>query len=149
MIGRCRRIIALVLLATFANLVPVARACGPSSIDPIFVFTSSPDIPFAQFARANLGIVRPTFGRKTLFIAYRYLNSNWFSDDEQTALINALKGTAPEDDGTAAVKAWVAARKEILTKEETPRQFIPSANIAATISFPTAQRTLSKWRQQR
>jgi len=104
MIRRLRKIIALVLLAAFANLTPTARACGPVSVEPIFVFDTSPDLPFADYARGHLGIVRPSFGRKTLVIAYRYLNGGWFADGEQAALIEALKGTAPEGDGTAAVK---------------------------------------------
>jgi len=75
MIRRLRKIIVMVLLAAFANFIPAARACGPVSIAPIFVFDTSPDLPFAEYARGHLGIVRPSFGRKTLVIAYRYLNA--------------------------------------------------------------------------
>lgn len=113
-----RTLVALLSCASIANLVSPARACGPSTIDPIFVFKESPDLPFTPYVHGNLGIVQPTFGRKTLFIAYRYLNGGWFSDDEQTALIDALNGTAPEDDGVKPLKAWLAARKEVLPEEE-------------------------------
>ena len=48
-----RKTIVLVLLGAFANLIPPARACGPESIDPIFVFKTSPDLPFTEYARGN------------------------------------------------------------------------------------------------
>src|SRR5206468_3127400 len=95
-----RRAFALLLfLPIIVSVVPPARACGPEHIEPIFVFKESPDLPFEEFARGNIGIVQPTFGRKTLFIAYRYLNEKPFTTDEQKALVEALRGTAPEDDG--------------------------------------------------
>lgn len=105
---------ALLLL----NSTTPARACGPYFTEPIFVFQNSPDLPFNEFTNGKIGIVLPTFGRKTLVIAYRYLNGGSFTSDEQSALIAALKGKAPEDDGTAAVKAWVKARKEVLGDDQ-------------------------------
>ena len=117
---RVRKTIAAVLLAGFLNFMPAARACGPESIQPIFVFETSPDLPFAEYARGNLGIVRPSFGRKTLVIAYRYLNGGWFADGEQAALVEALKGTAPEGDSTPAVREWIAARQQIVKEEKPP-----------------------------
>ena len=63
-----------------------AKACGPSYLQPIFVFEGSPDLPLQEFAAGKIGIVRPTFGRKTLLIAYRYLNGGSFAAEEQTAL---------------------------------------------------------------
>ena len=95
-------------------------ACGPETIDPIFVFTDSPDLPFEEFAKGKIGILRSTFGRKTLVIAYRYLNGGTFTEDEQRGLVEALKGKAPEDDDNAAIKAWIAARKEIVPDEQEP-----------------------------
>jgi len=116
---RRRSILALVLsVAVLGNWVQVAKACGPSSIDPIFVFKTSPDLPFTEYTRGRIGIVRPSFGRKTLFIAYRYLNGRSFTSDEQQALVEALRGIAPEGDGGAALKAWIAARAEIVPKED-------------------------------
>src|SRR6185295_20118327 len=88
------------------------------SIDPIFVFHESPDLPFREFTRGKIGIVQPTFGRKTLVIAYRYLNGGMFSDEEQSALVEALTGKVPEADGESALKAWIAARKALLPENE-------------------------------
>jgi hypothetical protein len=113
-----RRLIAWVLsIAALLNFVPRATACGPSSIEPVFVFTESPDLPFEEFTRGKVGIVQSTFGRKTLFIAFRYLNGGAFTSEEQQALVEALRGKAPEDDGTAAVKAWLAERNRFGTTE--------------------------------
>jgi hypothetical protein len=109
--------IALAALLLLNSTTPV-RACGPFFTEPIFVFENSPDLPFEEFTNGKIGIVLPTFGRKTLVIAYRYLNGGSFTSDQQTELIAALKGKAPEDNGTAAVKAWVKARQDVLADDQ-------------------------------
>jgi hypothetical protein len=115
----CRLIVILVLITSLSiQFVSPAKACGPFSIDPIFVFHESPDLPFREFTRGRIGIIQPTFGRKTLVIAYRYLNGGMFSDDEQNALVEALEGRAPEENSQDALKAWIAARKEFLAENE-------------------------------
>src|SRR5436305_14334431 len=89
-----------------------AKACGPSYLQPIFVFEESPDLPLQEFAAGKIGIVLPTFGRKNLLIAYRYLNGGSFPADEQNTLVEALDGQAPANEGAATLKTWCAARKE-------------------------------------
>src|SRR5882724_5429180 len=106
------------LFSWLLQLAPPATACGPFSIDPIFVFHESPDLPFEEFTNGKIGIVQPTFGRKTLVIAYRYLNGGSFTSDERDALVQALKGKAPEDNPAPAIKAWIAARKELMVEGE-------------------------------
>ena len=65
-----QRLLAFLLAATLLlNSGSYVRACGPEYTTPIFVFTTSPDIPFKEYAAGKIGIVRPTFGRKTLVIA--------------------------------------------------------------------------------
>jgi hypothetical protein len=114
-----QRITSLSLsVVTAFHLAPPAKACGPATIDPIFVFQESPDLPFAGFTRGQLGIIKPTFGRKTLAIAYRYLNGGSFSEPEQVALQEALRGKEPEEESTAALKTWVEARKDLLKENE-------------------------------
>src|SRR5207244_13360398 len=76
-----------------------AKACGPSYLQPIFVFEGSPDLPLQEFAAGKIGIVRPTFGRKTLLIAYRYLNGGSFAVVAQTRVVGALEGQAPGNVG--------------------------------------------------
>src|SRR5438132_7944026 len=109
-----------VLTAITFNLASPARACGPFTIDPIFIFKESPDLPFEEFTRGKLGIIKPTFGRKTLVIAYRYLNGGSFSDEEQKELVSALHGEGPEPTDDVALKGWIAARTELTPQEELP-----------------------------
>ena len=107
---------ALMLL----NSLPSARARGPIPGNPIYVSEQSPDLPFEEFTNGKIGIVRPRFGRKTLFIAYRYLNGGSFTAEEQKDLVKALNGTPPDENGSEAVKAWIDARKAFLKEEEQP-----------------------------
>jgi len=113
------RPLALVLTAAvlFASIRP-AQGCGPSSITPIYVFTESPDLPFEEYTSGKIGILQPTFGRKTLFIAYRYLAGGAFTADEQQQLADALRAKSPEADETKAIEAWVAQRKEVASQKE-------------------------------
>jgi hypothetical protein len=116
---RFRRALALLLsLLVMIECSPAVQGCGPSYIEPIFVFKGSPDLPFNEFANGRIGIVLPSFGRKTLVIAHRYLNGGSFGSEEQAALVAALKGEAPEDDGSDAAKTWVAERKAFLKERE-------------------------------
>src|ERR1051326_760713 len=94
-----RRTLAISLVALLLlNYAAPAIGCGPWAIEPIFVFKESPDLPFSDFTAGKIGIVRPSLGRKTLVIAYRYLNGGSFTGDQQQQLLEALKGAAPEDD---------------------------------------------------
>ena len=133
--------IALFLsLTILINSAPPARACGPSYIEPIFVFRESPDLPFAEYARGKIGIVQPTHGRKTLFIAYRYLNGGTFNAAEQQALVDALNGKAPEDEGIEPVKEWIAARSEIGPKEEKTPEIYTEREYGGYAFFPNCSR---------
>ena len=107
------------LICIAAQLAPTAKACGPFTIEPVFVFHHSPDLPFEQYVSGKIGILQPSFGRKTLVIAYHYLNGGLYSDFEQQSLADALRGKAPEENGLAALRNWIAARKELLKEDET------------------------------
>lgn len=80
--------------------------------------------------------MRPTLGRKTLVIAYRYLNGGSFSVDQQNELVAALKGTAPEADGAPAVKAWINGRKEVLAEEKNSPEIYPEREYQYYAFFP-------------
>lgn len=113
-----RTIALLILFAIGCHFAPVARACGPEYLTPIFVFKTSPDLPFTDYVKGSIGIVQPTFGSKTLLIAYRYLNGGAFTGDEQQSLVEALQGEAPERNQDAAIKAWIAMRKQFVGEQE-------------------------------
>ena len=124
-------LVALVLL----NYAAPAVGCGPWPTEPIFVFKESPDLPFSDFTAGKIGIVRPSLGRKTLVIAYRYLNGGSFTGDEQQQLLEALKGTAPEEDSIEAVKAWVKARQELLGDDQKLPQIYTEREKGGTYDF--------------
>jgi hypothetical protein len=109
------QIIVVILLT---QSLPLVHACGPEIIQPIFVLRNSPDLPFEEFTKGKIGVLQPTLGRKTLVIAHRYLNGGTFTTDEQSQLVEALKGSPPEDDDDQPIKAWIAARKEVIGEEK-------------------------------
>jgi hypothetical protein len=116
----CRGVSLILALALLLQATPLLLACGPEYILPIFKFTQSPDLPFDGFAKGNIGILQSTFGRKTLVIAHRYLGGGTYTEDEQKALVAALKGKGSEEQNDAAIKAWIETRKLILPDEKTP-----------------------------
>jgi hypothetical protein len=113
-----RALAAALVGLILANYVIPVSGCGPFLTQPIFAFKESPDLPFEDFVRGNIGIVRPSLGHKTLVIAYRYLNGGSFTGEEQRDLVDALKGIAPEQGSTEAIKAWVKVRKELFGEEQ-------------------------------
>jgi len=115
--ARVKAAVLLLIVLLFQTAFP-AYACGPETMEPIYVFENSPDLPFDEFAKGRIGILQSTFGRKTLVIAHRYLSGSSFSGDEQLALVAALRGTPPEKDDGVAIKAWIAARKEVVGNDE-------------------------------
>ena len=134
---KIRGLLAIILcLAVLISFVRPVSACGPNYIAPIFVFENSPDLPFTDYLRGNIGIVRPSFGRKTLFIAYRFLNGGSFSAGEQEGLLEALKGKPPEDDGTEAIKTWIASRKEVVSEEQKPPEIYTERQYTGYDFFP-------------
>ena len=119
-----RTVVFVLLIAMLAcGPVRLAFACGISYIEPIYEFDSEPDPPLQEYVNGKIGIVKPTFGYKSLAIAYRYLNGGGFSAYEQQAVVDALRGTAPEgtdEDVVKSVKAWVDVRKQISPDEKLP-----------------------------
>jgi hypothetical protein len=125
-----RKIFALLTVTgSFLHGPLVGIACGPSYTEPVFVFKSSPELPFEDFTAGNIGIVRSTYGRKSLAIAYRYLSGGGYSAWEQKALVEALRGTPPEDrDQEDAIKSWVDARKSVAVEEKLPEIYTDRAD---------------------
>lgn len=114
----CRIACLLLCSALLANTTHVG-ACGPSYIQPVFVSLESPDPPFTNFVAGQLGIVKPTFGRKTLVIAYRYLNGGAFTANDQAELVDALNVRRAGNKKTDSLQSWLKARKELLREGES------------------------------
>lgn len=111
------KIIALSLVVVFVlcNLQS-AKACGPFSLYAAFSYDKHPDLPFEDFARGELGILKPDFARSYLFVAYRYLNANGLTQQEQKAVVslwNDRLGVSGNEEEIGGVATWISARKKV------------------------------------
>ena len=132
-----RQLVALFLATAFIfQFAPSAKGCGPETLQPLFVMQNSPDPPFTPFTQGNVGIVKPSFGRKTLVIAYRYLNGGAFTEAEQEQLVEALKGNGPEPDPETKIKEWVEARKLVRKDEVDPPEIYRASQFGTYDFFP-------------
>lgn len=95
-----------------------ARACGwSSSVET--VTHQHPDLPLDHFASGRLGILRPTYARSYLVVAYRHLQGIGLSGPEQSGareLWNARVGSSNQ--GTRPESPWIDAKHRHLG---TPR----------------------------
>lgn len=81
-------LLACCLLAN--TVVLPALSCGPFSDSPIFTYSYNPDLPLSLYAQGNLGLLKPTFARSYLYVAYRYLTDQPLSKDEQRGVLTYL-----------------------------------------------------------
>lgn len=144
---------SLLLTALFVNVI---RPCSDFYVAPVFQYKYAPENPFENFANGKIGILKPTYRRVVLYAAYRYLNNQSFSADEQKALIQVwnaeFRNEEPQEPNTLEiVKNWFEKRKEIIKDEENSPQtnverrfdsysFFPNCSENA---FETAIETLS------
>src|SRR5437899_12304073 len=76
--------VSLFLIVAFLS---TALPCGPGYTTPLFDVTKAPENPFESFAAGRLGIVKPTFARSVLYVAYRYVNGVVLPADEQKTMV--------------------------------------------------------------
>lgn len=131
----------LVLPVLFCVLIATAVPCGPGWFVPLFDIKSAPEHPFEDFAAGKLGIIKPTMHRSVLFVAYRYINGGAFSPAEQNAVIKVWNADFHNDGGTEnsvddALDAWIAARKDVVGKEEKPPQIYADRENGGYSFFP-------------
>jgi hypothetical protein len=123
MISRFIRIVGvIVLLAALPN--SSILACGPFSLEAVFVFTVHPAYPLERFARGELGVIQPSYARSYLYVAYRYLSNSPFTPSEQKALTELWRdrlNLGGETGGDDWVKAWLAARQKVTGLPESPQ----------------------------
>ena len=93
MTRRFRYFIALLLAVLLFNST-TALACGPISLEAIFVFTVHPGYPLERFAAGRLGVVQPTYARSYLYVAYRHLSGSGFTAEETEGIDATLERTA-------------------------------------------------------
>src|SRR5262249_17887051 len=109
-----KRFIVIVLSsALLICLPPRAGACGPYFEEAIFTRPDRPDNPLAHFARGQLGVIRPSYARSYLVVAYRYLSGVPFGPTEQHGAVDLwderLNRTEATDRG--GLQEWMDARK--------------------------------------
>ena len=110
-----RRLIALFLMVILLNGM-TALACGPFTLEAIFVHTVHPNYPLAQFAAGRVGVVQPTYARSYLYASYRYLSGSNFSSSEQKALVDLWKQRldfSSDEHPAEWSTVWLEARKKI------------------------------------
>ena len=116
---KVRRTFSLALAATLLLLGASrpARACGPFTLEAIFVHSVHPDFPLERFARGQLGVLQTTYARSYLVAAYRQLSGAPLGADEQAALVSLWRERLSIDgqrDGVEpASKLWLDARKRV------------------------------------
>ncbi|MGI9035147.1 MAG: hypothetical protein ACR2GD_03800 [Pyrinomonadaceae bacterium] len=126
-----RFLFGIIFLSFIAQIAAPVFACGPFFLEPVFVFKTRPDFPRKDFIGGNLGIVEPDYVRKNLFVAYRNLNGEPFSDKEKADLRELWKPdndqTPPadndDDKNKNAVINWIKMRNQVTT--ELPPNYAP------------------------
>jgi hypothetical protein len=111
-----RRLIALSLAIILLSGTS-ALACGPFTLEAIFVHTVHPAYPLAQYAAGRIGVVQPSYARSYLYTAYRYLSGSTFSPSEQKAMVDLWKQrldfSTSDGDPSEWSKVWLEARKKV------------------------------------
>ncbi|HEU4767822.1 MAG TPA: hypothetical protein VFS77_10615 [Pyrinomonadaceae bacterium] len=119
---RFRRLIAIVLALILLNTT-TALACGPFTLEAIFVYTVHPSYPLEKFAAGRLGVVQPSYARSYLFVAYRHLTPGYLTDFEQKAMVDLwqqrLSFNAGDESADPATwsQVWLQARKKVVTQD--------------------------------
>src|SRR5215213_1331633 len=113
--SRRHSLVAIVLVIVLLSSTS-ALACGPFTLEAIFVYTVHPAYPLEKFASGRIGVVQPSYARSYLYTAYRYLSGRSFSPAEQKAMVELWKerlefslDNNPEDWS----KGWLEARKKV------------------------------------
>jgi len=110
-----RRLMAILLAIILLNGT-TAFACGPFTLEAIFVHTVHPAYPLSQFASGKIGVLQPSYARSYLYVAYRYLSGSNFSPSEQKALVDLWKQRLDfnaDEDPNEWSKPWLEARKKV------------------------------------
>lgn len=115
-----KKVVSGLLLTCLIGSTPTALACGPFFPDATFVQVVHPDMPFKFYAAGNLGIVRPSYARSYLTVAYRYLNNKPLTSTEQAGAVLLwlfrlqIASGSGFDGGDAEIDLWRKARKNVI-----------------------------------
>ena len=113
---RLRRLIAIVLALILLNGT-TALACGPFTLEAVFVYTVHPAYPLEKFAAGRIGVVQPSYARSYLYAAYRHLTGGGFTPIEQKALVELWRQRLDFSIGQDSPdwsKVWLTARQQVV-----------------------------------
>lgn len=82
-------------------------SCGPFFPEAIFTHREYPGPQAERYLAGQLGVLQPTYQRRYLFVAYRYLSGKPLARQEQQAL------QAPAQQPASGPAEWQAARSKI------------------------------------
>ncbi len=112
----------LICIVGFSIAIPRAAASGFWDPRVINSFRLFPDLQLDAFANGEIGILRPSFARSYLLVAYRYLTGTPLNGDEQKSvkdLWNFRRGmSSPSSQSSSAesvtaVSKWLSARRKV------------------------------------
>ena len=95
-------------------------ACGPFFNVAVFNYPLHPGLPLASFSEGSLGVIRPTFARSYLVVAYRYLSGVPLSKEEQAEALSLWRSRliySHYGDINTAVEKWKKARARVTEKK--------------------------------
>ncbi|MFN2531273.1 MAG: hypothetical protein ABR555_08250 [Pyrinomonadaceae bacterium] len=104
------------VITIFVWPTTLSLACGPFTLEAIFIHTMHPAYPLERFAKGKLGVLQPTYARSYLYVAYRSLNDTPFNDEEVRSLAELWHDRLDlgRDLGEADwIKSWVTARQKV------------------------------------
>jgi DNA-binding transcriptional regulator YdaS (Cro superfamily) len=81
-------VVAATMLLSSPPLLSWSSASGVHSVIALFESHVHPDIPLDKFAAGRLGIIKPTWNRSYLYVAYRYMAGPGFDPAEQKTLVS-------------------------------------------------------------
>lgn len=154
---RTRRLVAILLAIVLLNGT-TALACGPFTLEAVFVHTVHPAYPLDQFAAGRIGVVQPSYARSYLYTAYRYLSGSSFTPSEQKALVSLwrerLDFHSGEEGDSDWTQVWLTARQKVPAVQardtidvyrfrEKPNEYEAYANCNKD-AFQTAAATLTQ-----
>jgi hypothetical protein len=111
-----RALVAGLLLAGFIFSPSDLPSCGPFFPEAVFTATHIPPLP--DYYRGNLGVLQPTYARKYLFVAYRYLSGQPLSEEEIQSLLDDSSNSSSKWQADLfmipnAIEEWLKARDRI------------------------------------
>lgn len=108
-----RVVLGALLIVTL--LAHRSDACGPSPSVTIFTYERFPAMDLTSYVAGDLGVVRPTYWHRFLFMAYRYFNGNPLTAEEQAVIAgpDASWEFPMRDVASGSQVEWQAARARV------------------------------------